>query len=162
MLPTKVFKARQFIYQEGESAKEMYIIISGKVKIVKNLGKNPVVIATLEKGSFFGEVALFREKHHSATAIAETDLELAIVKKELFYKQFERLPNWCLTIVQSMANRLHAALEQLDRTPVVPSLPEEPGQATAEEPEDKSAEPQTNKDANEEPQPDKEEKQDNS
>ena len=152
MLPTKVFKARQFIYQEGESADEMYIIINGKVKIVKNLGRNPVVIATLEKGSFFGEVALFREKQHSATAIAETDLELAIVKKELFYKQFEQLPHWCLTIVQSMANRLHSALEQLGRTTVKPPLPEEPGQAA----------PEASKDESEETQANKEEKQDNS
>ena len=153
MLPTtKTFKARQFIYQEGESANEMYIIISGKVKIAKNIGKNPVVIATLEKGGFFGEVALFREKQHSATAIAETDLELAVIKKESFYQQFEQLPSWCLTIVQSMANRLHNALEQLSSITVKPPPPEEPGQAA----------PEAQKDESKESQPDKEEKQDNS
>lgn len=139
MLPTtKAFKTRQFIYQEGESANEMYIIISGKVKIAKNIGKNPVVIATLEKGGFFGEVALFREKQHSATAIAETDLELAVIKKESFYQQFEQLPSWCLTIVQSMANRLHNALEQLSSTPVKPPSPEEPEQAAPEAQKDES------------------------
>ena len=161
MLPTKKFKPRQFVYREGETANEMYIILNGKVKIVKNLGKDPVVVATLEKGSFFGEVALFREKQHGATAIAETDLELAIIKKELFYKQFEQLPSWCLTIVQSMANRLHSSIEQPVRTTVQKPPSEKPEQATDGVQKDKSAEQQENNSTNEKLKPDDKEKQDN-
>jgi len=113
VLPTKLFKKKQFIYTEGETANEMYIIKSGEVKIVKHIKKDPVEIATLKKGDFFGEVALFSEKKHSATAVAETDLELALINKEIFNQQLELLPHWFQTIIRSMAGRLQNANEQL-------------------------------------------------
>lgn len=113
MLPMKVFKKRQFIYEEGEIAREMYIVINGSVKIVKNIKKNPVEIATLGKGAFLGEVAMFRNEHHSATAIAETDTELAVINKETFNEQLKILPNWFQTLIKNMADRLHSVTEQL-------------------------------------------------
>ena len=138
MLPTKVFKKKQFIYSEGETAREMYIIISGNVKIVKNVKKNPVDIGILEKGSFLGEVAMFRNDKHSATAIAETDLELAVINKESFNHQLEFLPNWFQTLIRNMAERLNDALEQLGGQPK--KLP-----STAELKKDEQAEPQADK-----------------
>ena len=138
MLPTKVFKKKQFIYSEGETAREMYIIISGNVKIVKSLKKNPVEIGILEKGSFLGEVAMFRNDKHGATAIAETDLELAVINKEGFDQQLELLPNWFQTLIRNMADRLHDALEQLGGHPKKPP-------PTAELKKDEHAEPQADK-----------------
>jgi len=138
MLPTKVFKKKQFIYSEGETAREMYIIISGNVKIVKNVKKNPVDIGILEKGSFLGEVAMFRNDKHSATAIAETDLELAVINKESFNQQLEFLPNWFQTLVRNMADRLYNSIEQLGGYPK--KLP-----STAELKKDEQAEPQADK-----------------
>ncbi len=138
MLPTKVFKKRQFIYSEGETAREMYIITSGNVKIVKSLKKNPVEIGILEKGSFLGEVAMFRNDKHSATAIAEKDLELAVINKEIFDQQLELLPNWFQTLIRNMADRLYDALGQLS------SQTKEPP-STAESKKDEHAEPQADK-----------------
>jgi len=138
MLPTKVFKKKQFIYSEGEAAREMYIIISGNVKIVKNVKKNPVDIGILEKGSFLGEVAMFRNDKHSATAIAETDLELAVINKESFDQQLEFLPNWFQTLIRNMADRLYNSLEQLGGYPK--KLP-----SAAELKKDEQAEPQADK-----------------
>jgi CRP-like cAMP-binding protein len=113
MLPIKIFKKRQFVYNEGEIAREMYIIVDGSVKIIKNIKKNPVEIATLGKGSFLGEVAMFRNENHSATAIAETDTELAVINKDTFNEQLKILPNWFQTLIRNMADRLHSATEQL-------------------------------------------------
>ena len=100
---------------EGEAAQEMYIIKSETVKIVKSIKKNPVVIATLEKQSFFGEVALFLETPHSFTAVAESDVELAVINKETFTQQLHQLPPWFQTMIKSMADRLHHASELLGK-----------------------------------------------
>ena len=113
MLPIKIFKKRQFVYNEGEIAREMYIIIKGSVKIIRSIKKNPVEIATLGKGAFLGEVAMFRNENHSATAIAETDTELAVINKETFNEQLKSLPSWFQTLIKNMADRLHNATELL-------------------------------------------------
>ena len=136
MLPTKVFKKRQFIYTEGETANEMYIVLNGNVKITKKVKNTPVDVATLGKGSFLGEVALFRNEKHSATAVADTDLELAVINKEIFDQQLELLPNWFQTVIRSMAERLHNAIEQLGSH--IRELP-----STPEVKKDKDTEPQT-------------------
>ena len=113
MLPIKIFKKRQFVYNEGEIAREMYIITNGSVKIIRSIKKNPVEIATLGKGAFLGEVAMFRNENHSATAIAETDTELAVINKETFNEQLKLLPSWFQTLIRNMADRLHSVTEHL-------------------------------------------------
>lgn len=135
MLPTKVFRQRQFIYNEEETANEMYIIKSGQVRIVRNIKNKPVVVATLEKGSFFGEVALLREQKHSATAVAETDVELIVINKESFNQQLGLLQKWFQTIIRSMAERLHGSLDQLSK--LQPSTPA----STTEKTEPEKSEP---------------------
>ena len=107
MLPTKLLKKRQFLFTEGEPAREMYIIKEGTVKVVKNFKKNPIEIATIGKGGFLGEVALLRNEKHGATAIADSDLELVVINKETFDQQLECLPNWIHSLIRSLADRLH-------------------------------------------------------
>lgn len=109
MLPTKVLKKRQFLFTEGEPAREMYIIKDGTVRIIKNFKKNPIEIAVIGKGGFLGEVALLRNEKHGATAIADSDLEVAVINKETFDIQLECLPNWFHSLIRSLAQRLHNA-----------------------------------------------------
>ena len=155
MLPIKVFKEKQFIYTEGESANEMYIIKSGKVRLVKSIKHNPIVIAELGENSFFGEVALFWDSKHSATAIADSSLELAVIKKESFDQQIELLPSWFQTIVRSMANRLHNALERMDSQKGIPQADEtQPSEPQTKE--EQTAEPQIQEEQSAEMQEEKE------
>jgi CRP-like cAMP-binding protein len=43
-----------------------------------------MVIALFEQGAFFGELSLLDGKGTSATIVADTDAELAILKKDVF------------------------------------------------------------------------------
>ena len=132
MLPTKKFKHRQFVYTEGELANEMYIIKNGEVKIVSSIKKNPVTIATLGKGGFFGEVALLREERHGATAIAESDLELLVINEEMLDKNLDQLPSWLETIIRSMADRLNDAVKKLSQANISVTIDTAPAEKSAE------------------------------
>ena len=140
MLPTKSFKRRQFVYTEGELANEMYIIKSGEVKIVSNIKKNPIEIATLGKGGFFGEVALLRDERHGATAVAESDIELLIINEEMLDKNLKQLPSWLETIIRSMADRLNDSVQKLSNATLAVTVDKAPDDESAEESEpDKEA-----------------------
>jgi len=115
MLPTKQYRYRQFIYSEGKVANEMYIVKSGVVKIIKKSKQGFVELAQIKQNNFFGEVALFREEKHSATAVAENDVELIVINKQMFNSHLESLPQWLETIIRSMADRLHEAMIKLGR-----------------------------------------------
>ena len=48
----------EIIFHEGDLGNEMYVIQSGKVRIFKNISGIDQTLAVLEKGDFFGEMAV--------------------------------------------------------------------------------------------------------
>ncbi|MEK7146560.1 MAG: cyclic nucleotide-binding domain-containing protein [Patescibacteria group bacterium] len=72
------YPANYKLFSKGDFGDRMYIIKSGKVRI-SDEGK---VLAELEQGSFFGEMALIEATTRNATAETETDTELFVLKTE--------------------------------------------------------------------------------
>ncbi len=67
----RFFKKDELIFREGEPGIGMYIIIEGKVEIFKEKENVKTILSTLEKGDFFGEIALLLpDKPRSASAKA--------------------------------------------------------------------------------------------
>ncbi len=73
----EVFQDNEIVFKEGTRGDKMYIIIAGKVKISRNIGRGEEeVLVTLESGALFGEMGPIDESPRSAraTAIGETVL----------------------------------------------------------------------------------------
>lgn len=61
----------QAIFHEGEPGEKMYVVLEGKVRISKNIpGAGEEALSFLERGAFFGEMALIERQARSATAVA--------------------------------------------------------------------------------------------
>ena len=61
----------QVIFEEGDPGDALYIVFEGKVRIVKHIpGVGDEALAILERGDFFGEMAVIDRSPRSATAIA--------------------------------------------------------------------------------------------
>src|SRR5687768_9707760 len=59
------------VFVETEPGAGMYVVRSGKVNIVlQHKSDNPILLAELETGDFFGEMALLGDTSRSATAVA--------------------------------------------------------------------------------------------
>ena len=61
------FQSGDYIFKEGDSANNAYIIQSGSVEIVKS-GEEEVVLATIPEGGIFGEMALIDDSPRMAAA----------------------------------------------------------------------------------------------
>lgn len=67
----KRFPAEAYIFQEGDEGTEMYIVLEGKVRISKFIpGGGEEALAILDRGDFFGEMALVDGEPRSADARA--------------------------------------------------------------------------------------------
>ena len=65
------YEGGQAIFHEGEPAETMYVVLDGKVRISKNIpGAGEEALSFLERGAFFGEMALIEREPRSATAVA--------------------------------------------------------------------------------------------
>jgi len=75
----------EVIFDEGEEGEAFYIVLEGKVLICRQ-GESGLPIATLDSGSFFGEMALLDDVPRSAQARAAQDCTLVVLFRGDFLK----------------------------------------------------------------------------
>ena len=83
-LVQKKYATGDIIFHEGESAKAVYVVLEGSVKIIKKANTENKALAVLGPGSHFGELALIGHRARFATAMAEQDTLLLIMYKSYF------------------------------------------------------------------------------
>jgi CRP-like cAMP-binding protein len=70
----ELYNRDEVIFREGAKGDKLYIILDGKVRISKNIpGVGEEALAILEKGDFFGEMALVDNEPRSADAKAHAN-----------------------------------------------------------------------------------------
>jgi CRP/FNR family transcriptional regulator, cyclic AMP receptor protein len=97
------------ICREGEEGEEMYIIQAGKVRVSKRFGGKTHVISVLEKGDFFGEMAIVNRIQRTATVTAIDDVELLVFDREGLQNMIARNTRIALTIIDKLCRRLQTA-----------------------------------------------------
>jgi CRP-like cAMP-binding protein len=93
--------AGEVIFAEGDVGSEMYGIIEGQVE----LRTSKRTIATLGPDDVFGEMAVVDSSPRMATAVAATDLELAVIDKHRFLFLVHETPTFALQVMSTMADR---------------------------------------------------------
>jgi ATP-binding cassette subfamily B protein len=72
-----VFPAAKVVLTEGDPSSDFYLIDQGVAEVTTTTPDGaPVVLATLQHGAFFGEVALLKGLPRTATVTALTDLSV--------------------------------------------------------------------------------------
>jgi CRP/FNR family transcriptional regulator, cyclic AMP receptor protein len=85
------FKAGQNIFLEGQKGDRLYIILDGEVRISKFIpGVGEEALAILEKGDFFGEMALIDNEPRSADAKAHKDVTVLPIESKLLTEMLSR------------------------------------------------------------------------
>ncbi|MDP2277013.1 MAG: cyclic nucleotide-binding domain-containing protein [Nitrospirota bacterium] len=80
-------KKGEFLFNEGEDTKGIYMVRSGKIEINKVTPDGwKQTLAVLTTGSFFGELSIIEKRKHEANAVAIENTELLKLPKEEFEK----------------------------------------------------------------------------
>jgi len=78
----KRFKKDQIVLSEEEGSKYMYLVYSGKVRVVKlNDDGREQIIAIHNKGDYFGEMSILDGETAPATVIANEDAVIGLLHK---------------------------------------------------------------------------------
>lgn len=109
----KDYKDGSIIFEENSVGKEMYIIVSGKVKIIKGKGTVETILATLKEGEFFGEMSLFDNNPRSATVKAIGDIKLLEINQKNFLKKISKDPSLAFRILEKMSQRIRITDEKI-------------------------------------------------
>jgi CRP-like cAMP-binding protein len=98
--------AGAFVFREGESGEEMYIIQEGSVEILKQFGPSSKRLATLEAGDFFGEMSMLENRPRSASARVTTDAKLLPVDPSTFDQMLREYPEVAVRMLRSLCARM--------------------------------------------------------
>ena len=80
----EIFEANEIVFKEGTRGDKMYIVIAGKVRISRSIGRNQEeVLATLDSGSLFGEMGPIDQSPRSARATASGDTVLLSLREQI-------------------------------------------------------------------------------
>lgn len=88
VLVVKDYAAGERIIEERTDGEELFIILSGKVK----LHKDDAFITHLERGAHFGEMALVDRSKRSASATAEEQSRALMLRRRDFYEIIRKEP----------------------------------------------------------------------
>jgi len=80
------------ICREGETGDSIFIIVQGKVEVIKRVAEEEKALAQLGAGEFFGEFGYFMDGLRHATVKALTDLELLEISKSDMDQIIEQFP----------------------------------------------------------------------
>ncbi|MDX8404606.1 MAG: Crp/Fnr family transcriptional regulator [Mariprofundus sp.] len=109
-------KKKNIIVQEFDLGDSMYIILAGKVKIsTYSADGREIVLALLDKGSFFGEMALLDAEPRSATVTTMTDARLAHIRRCDLLPLLKLQPEITLKLLQEITYRLRRTSRMLER-----------------------------------------------
>jgi CRP-like cAMP-binding protein len=104
------------LFAEGESGHNLYIIQSGSVKITKIVNNQEVVLAVLNKGDIFGEMAMLEDKPRAATAEIYEDSTLMAVNQANFTELINIQPDMVVKMATLMSERIWHLYRQLANT----------------------------------------------
>ncbi|MEM6453855.1 MAG: cyclic nucleotide-binding domain-containing protein [Acidobacteriota bacterium] len=118
------FQEGEIIFRAGDDGAFMYLIQEGEVEIVQDLDTpNETKVAILQRGDFFGEMAMLDHADRSQAARARSDLRLVRVDRAGFVHMLRRNPDISVRMVSKLAERLAGLEEELAQALGHPSPP---------------------------------------
>jgi CRP-like cAMP-binding protein len=109
------FKKGHVLFHEGDDGEDMYIVQSGRVAIKKKVKEGEATLAVLEKGDFFGEMAILERMPRSASAEVIEDGDLIVISGEVFGDMIKANPEIAVRMLRKQSIRLRETNKQLEQ-----------------------------------------------
>jgi CRP-like cAMP-binding protein len=98
------YAAGDTVVSEGDPATRLYIIVSGHAQVTqRELG----LVATLNPGEFFGELALIEGHGRTASVVAADDLECLMISAWEFKASLREHPEMAVPMLETIIARIH-------------------------------------------------------
>ena len=108
----RFFKRGTLMFIEGEPGDNMFIIKTGKIKVLKQEGAKSIELAVLGPGSVLGEMSLLIDAPRSATAQVLEDTTALNIDKTILEDTFTKLPPWLVLLIKMVVGRLRDTLQK--------------------------------------------------
>lgn len=103
----------EFIFTEGDTSRDLFIIQEGEVEIYKNTSMGELKLAVFRRGDFFGDMALLQGGYRFAGAKAKGVTKLLVLQPGGFLLKIRRDPTFAFEMLQALSMRIKVSNERL-------------------------------------------------
>ena len=91
------FSFGSLIVREGEPADGLYVLVSGRARVLKNASRDgtsngEISLGLLKPGDTFGEIGLLEDSHRTVTVRASGDVQVQRLDRDVFYELLHNRP----------------------------------------------------------------------
>ena len=101
------YQKGELIFHQGDFGDTMFIIQSGAVEISRSQNSHKNVLALLEKGDFFGEMALIDKHPRTATAISISNSRLLPMTRLTLMERIRHDPGVVIHLLKTLCERIN-------------------------------------------------------
>lgn len=102
------YRAGDVVLREGDEGECLFVVVEGDLSVMRGGHE----LARLQRGTHFGEMALFNNRPRSATVIAKTDTQLLMLERSRFNELILREPSLAVKLLWSFAQELSLRLDE--------------------------------------------------
>jgi CRP-like cAMP-binding protein len=104
--------AEQTIYFEGDPGDHLYLVATGKVKVLRHTSSgHEVLLDILRGGDYFGNLTFLNNRSYTETAVAQTDCCILHISAQNFEKVLIRYPDVTMKVLKAVGQRLEESQE---------------------------------------------------
>lgn len=90
VLERRVFPAGAIVFEQGQAAREMFVVLRGEVEIVsKTAAGGRILLTTVRSGQIFGELAFLAKSPRTASAVTPKGCELMALSHHVLEQKLE-------------------------------------------------------------------------
>lgn len=113
------FKENEILVEQDTTGRDMFLILSGTVDVIRRDGENARTLARLEAGQIFGEIGYIRETKRTADVRATSDVTALRFDYDRMQKDLKYFPNIVaklnFNISYILGERLADMVEHIDQ-----------------------------------------------
>jgi CRP-like cAMP-binding protein len=103
-MQSRVFEPGEVIFRQGDTGERAaYLVHDGEIAVRRQTPDGELALRTLTKGDLLGEVALFSDAPHSATAHAIERVILLVVPVDRLESIVRTRPNLAIAMIRQLA-----------------------------------------------------------
>ncbi|MCG8456607.1 MAG: cyclic nucleotide-binding domain-containing protein [Holophagales bacterium] len=109
------YQAQDVVFKQGEPGDYMCLIQAGELEVVQELGGYEKQVAVLERGDFFGEMAILEDEPRTHSVRALSEVKLIKIDRDDFPGLLAKKPDVAVRMFRKLGNRLSDAQDMLFR-----------------------------------------------
>jgi CRP-like cAMP-binding protein len=113
----RAYPAGAVIVRQGDTSMSFYVVLSGKVRVVRHAsGDDELDIVEEGPGSFFGEMGVIDDLPRAATVVALAPTECGLLAKWDFQRELAADPGIALSLISVLNARIRTLEDRLTGT----------------------------------------------